>query len=227
MVRTKQRLRGSYWWPGMDAMVESAVKTCDMCMTSDKSAKPRKAPLCPVPFPDRPWDKLGIDFIGPMQGPAQQQYAIVLVDYYSKWVEMAFVREPSSDAVVEFLSTVASREGFPRQLVSDNGTHFTSRKFEEYLRSVGIEHILVSPYHPAGSGAVERVNRSIKSALQMAEAAGEDRTTFIRNYLMNYRATPHATTASSHRAADRPGVVPTGRRHAGACRAGDQSSGCS
>ena len=186
MVRTKQRLRSTYWWPGLDAMVESVVKTCDICMTSDKSAKTRKAPLCPVPFPEAPWDKLGIDFIGPMQGPAQQRYAIVLVDYYSKWVEMAFVREPSSDAVVEFLSTLASREGYPRQLVSDNGTHFTSRKFEEYLRSVGIEHILVSPYHPAGSGAVERVNRCIKSALQMADAAGEDRTTFIRNYLMNY-----------------------------------------
>ena len=197
IVRTKQRLRALYWWSGMDAMVESAVKSCDLCMSTDKSVKTRKAPLCPVPFPDAPWDKLGVDFIGPMRGPEQQRYAIVLVDYYSKWVEMAFVRDPSSDAVVEFLSTVASREGYPRQLVSDNGTHFTSRRFEEYLKSVGIEHILVSPYHPAGAGAVERVNRCIKSALQMADAAGEDRTTFIRNYLMNYRATPHATTGKS------------------------------
>ena len=173
------------------------MKGCDACAVSDKSAKPRRAPLMPVPLPDAAWDKLGIDFIGPLQGPLHQRYAVVMIDYYSKWVEMAFTREPSSDAVIEFIDVVASREGFPKQVVTDNGTHFTSDKFASYLQSVGIDHIRISPYHPAGSGAVERMNRSIKSALQMADVEGVDRRRYMQTFLQNYRATPHATTGKS------------------------------
>ena len=44
---------------------------------------------------------------------------------------------------------------------------------------------------------MEPVNRSIKSELQVASTSGQDRATFIRNHLMNYRATPHATTGKS------------------------------
>ena len=193
IIRTKQRLRAVYWWPGLDAAVETAVKECDACALSDKTVKSRRAPLMPVPFPDAAWDKLGIDFIGPMQGPLHQRYAIVMVDYYSKWVEMAFTREPSSDAVIEFMEVVASREGLPKQIVTDNGTHFTSDKFTTHLQSMGIDHIRVSPYHPAGSGAVERMNRSIKAALQMADLEGVDRRRYMQTFLQNYRATPHAT----------------------------------
>ena len=197
IIRTKQRLRAVYWWPGLDAAVETAVKECDACALSDKTAQPRRAPLMPVPLPDAAWDKLGIDFIGPMQGPLQQRYAIVMVDYYSKWVEMAFTKEPSSDAVIEFMNVVVSREGLPKQVVTDNGTHFTSQKFTTYLQSMGIDHIRVSPYHPAGSGAVERMNRSVKAALQMADIEESDRRRYMQTYLQNYRATPHATTGKS------------------------------
>ena len=64
----------------MGALIERTAKTCDLCVSSDKSAK-TGSPA--VPFPEAPWDKLGIDFAGPMQGTERQRYAIVLVDYYS------------------------------------------------------------------------------------------------------------------------------------------------
>jgi len=44
---------------------------------------------------------------------------------------------------------------------------------------------------------VERANRSIKAALQMADIEGTDRKDYMRTYLQNYRATPHATTGKS------------------------------
>uniref|UniRef100_A0A224YP72 RNA-directed DNA polymerase n=1 Tax=Rhipicephalus zambeziensis TaxID=60191 RepID=A0A224YP72_9ACAR len=40
IVRTKQRLRERYWWPGLDSQVERAVRNCIVCQTADKSAKP-------------------------------------------------------------------------------------------------------------------------------------------------------------------------------------------
>ncbi|XP_043240800.1 uncharacterized protein K02A2.6-like [Amphibalanus amphitrite] len=142
-------------------------------------------------------EKVGVDFIGPMEARRQHRYAVVLVDYFSKWIEVGFCTEPSTEAVVQFLETLASREGYPKELVSDNGTHFTSAAFADYLRSVGTRHIRVTPYHPAGSGAVERANRTVKSALQAADRSGEDRACYLQKFLQTYRSTPHATTGLS------------------------------
>lgn len=52
IVRTKQRLREVYWWPGMDGQVETAIKMCVTCQSHDKSAVTHNPPLQPVPYPD-------------------------------------------------------------------------------------------------------------------------------------------------------------------------------
>ena len=197
IVRSKQRARDLYWWPKMDAEVEETVKNCEVCSANDKTVRARSTPLQPVSLPAAAWDKIGIDFIGPMEAPRSQRYAVVLVDYFSKWVEVGFCAEPSSQAVIEFIETIASREGYPREIVSDNGTHFTSSDFRQYLREVGVRQIRVTPYHPAGSGAVERANRTVKAALQAADRSGEDSGQYLRRFLMQYRSTPHATTGVS------------------------------
>ncbi|MEL6816472.1 MAG: RNase H-like domain-containing protein, partial [Cyanobacteria bacterium J06598_3] len=198
IVRTKQRLRELFYWPGMDAAVETLVRNCAICDACDKSYKTRNVTLNPVPFPDKPWSKVGIDFIGPLEGGGvNRRFAVVLVDYYSKWPEVGFCSSPSSQAVVDFLESVTCREGFPEEVVTDNGTAFTSQEFADYLRVSGVKHIRVTPYHPRGAGAVERFNRVLKGALQSASTSGQDWIQFIRQFLRTYRTTPHATTGRS------------------------------
>ena len=67
----------------MDAEVEETVKNCEVCSANDKIARARSTPLQPVSLPAAAWDKIGIDFIGPMEAPRSQRYAVVLVDYFS------------------------------------------------------------------------------------------------------------------------------------------------
>ena len=93
----------------MDMAVETLVKSCIVCNAADKSAKTRNIQLQPVPFPEKPWAKLGIDFIGPLEGGGVgRRFAIVMTDYHSKWPEVAFCSHPSSRAVIEFMETVAA-----------------------------------------------------------------------------------------------------------------------
>ena len=198
IVRTKQRLRELYWWPRMDRQVDALIKECTTCRQNDKSAVTHNAPLQPVPLPAAAWEKVGIDIVGPFENaPRDCRFAITLVDYYSKWPEVSFVSHVDTAMIIQFLTAVFSREGNVKEIVSDNGVQFTSAEFKDYLKQRGIAHLRVSVYYPRANGEVERFNKVLKDCLQTASIQGIPWKSFIRSFLMDYRATPHATTGVS------------------------------
>nr|XP_054917172.1 uncharacterized protein K02A2.6-like [Dermacentor andersoni]XP_054921513.1 uncharacterized protein K02A2.6-like isoform X1 [Dermacentor andersoni] len=196
IVRTKQLLRERYWWPQMDSTVEQYVKHCHVCKLADKSAKPHVAPLQPVEWPNGPWQKLGMDIIGPLN-MSYPRYLVTLVDYYSKWPEVLGTNSISTDDVIKLLDWAFSREGLPDSIVTDNGPQFVSKQFKDYLKEKGIAHFFSSNYYPQGNGQIERFNRVIKEHLQVARLEGRDASKSISEFLGSYRITPHATTGLS------------------------------
>ncbi|KAJ8356711.1 hypothetical protein SKAU_G00195050 [Synaphobranchus kaupii] len=121
VVRTKQRLRDLYWWPHLDALVLSTIASCQPCQLNDKTATPHAAPLQPVPLPDGPWRKLGMDIVGPFEiAKWDCKYAITLTDYYSKWPEVAFTPSVTTADVTAFLTTVFARHGLPECITTDH-----------------------------------------------------------------------------------------------------------
>ena len=75
--------------------------------------------LQPVQLPDKDWQKLALDIMGPFNDP-KHKFVIVLVDYYSKWCEVAFETEVTTDKMIQFLDTVFAREGLPECFVTDS-----------------------------------------------------------------------------------------------------------
>lgn len=198
VVRTKARLREKYWWPAMDREVELSIQRCSICQTADKSTKVTPAPLQPVPFPDQPWLKLAIDIVGPFErAPHDCRYAITLVDYYSKWPEVHFCSDTTTRTVTSFLVSVFAREGYPEEIVCDNGPQFSSREFEAFLEDRGIHLRHSSVYYPQANGQVERFNRVLKSFVQVATLEQRPLRQAVTEYLGVYRCTPHATTGSA------------------------------
>ncbi|CAM4476964.1 unnamed protein product [Lepidochelys kempii] len=134
IVQTKQRLQDLYCWPGMDPQTEALIKSCVTCQMHDKTAVTFTPPLQPVPLPESAWEKVAIDIVGPFDtAPIDCHYVTTSTDYFSKWPEVSFTSQISSATVIKFLSSVFSREGNPKELVSDNGSQFTSLEFETFL----------------------------------------------------------------------------------------------
>ena len=134
---------------------------------------------------------------------------LVLVDAYSKWLEVHVMRSTTSTATIEKLREIFATHGLPKTLVSDNGTNFSSSEFELFMSQNGpngIRHIKVSPYHPASNGQAERAVRVFKEGIVKME--GGSLKTKLARFLLRYRITPHSTTGVfTSRVVDEPGAA--------------------
>lgn len=141
VVQTKQQLHELYWWPKMDAQVLNAICSCYLCQLNDKTAKSCPGPLQPVPLPDGAWQKDATDIVDPFDTATPDcRFAIIMIDYSSKWPEVACVTEITTGTVLTFMSTVFSRHGNPLSIVKDNGVQFTSASFKFFLQERRITH---------------------------------------------------------------------------------------
>ena len=86
---------------------------------------------------------------GPSPRSFENLYILVIVDYVSKWIEA--IENPTNDSkvVTKFLvKNIFSRYGTPRVVISDEGTHFYSKLFENMMAKYGVKHKVATTYHP-------------------------------------------------------------------------------
>ena len=118
-----------------------------------------------------------------------KNYILVVVDYVSKWIEAVAIPTNDDKVVVEFMrANIFARFGVPRELPSDEGTHFLNLLMENLLRNFNAKHKIVTIYHPQTSGQVEVSNRKIKQVLEKTVSASrKDWATKLDDALWAYR----------------------------------------
>lgn len=95
------------------------------------------------------------------------KYILVVVDYVSKWIEVVASPIKDSRVVIKlFKNNIFPRFGVPRLVISDGGSHFISRIFDNLLNKYGVKHRVETPYHPQTSGQVEVSIWEIKKILE-------------------------------------------------------------
>ena len=191
MVRMKALARSYFWWPRLDTDIETTARSCNGCQQSQKN--PATAPLHPWEWPAQPWQRLHVDFAGPIDN---FMYLIV-VDAHSKWPEVIPMRSTTATRTISKLRQIFAQHGIPEQIVSDNGPQFASEEFADFAKANGIRHIRSAPYHPATNGLAERFVQTFKNALKASRADAIPFQDRLVNFLLRYRNTPHATTNTS------------------------------
>ena len=186
VTEMKALARSLVWWPGLDPELENMVKGCTQCQQNRPS--PAIAPLHPWQWPTRPWSRLHIDYAGPMEG----KMFLIVIDAHSKWIEVFPMTSATALTTVQHLRQLFSRFGIPDSIVSDNGSQFVAKEFQEFCKSNGIQHIRVAPYHPSSNGLAERAVQIFKQGMKkVSNGTIWDR---IARFLFQYRITPHTTT---------------------------------
>ena len=88
--------------------------------------------------------------------------------------------------IVQYLHQLFSRFGIPDSIVSDNGSRFIAKEFQEFCKSNGIQHAHVAPYHPSSNGLAECAVQVFKQGVKKISNGALSGTI--------YHITPHTTT---------------------------------
>ena len=97
----------------------------------------------------------------------QNKFAIVAVDYFTKWAEAEPLARITENQTTKFIwRNIICRYGLPHTIITDNGKQFDNAAFDGFCEKWKICNIRTSPYHPQANGQVEAVNKIIKHHLK-------------------------------------------------------------
>ncbi|CAL9702513.1 unnamed protein product [Knipowitschia caucasica] len=191
IVKMKTIARQYVWWPHVDMDVEKTCKQCDRCQLEQRM--PRPVPLHPWEFPGEVWKRLHIDFAGPFIG----HMFMIVVDAYSKWLEVFKMAKITSSATISRLRRLFASYGLPEQIVTDNATTFMSEEFQLFMKRNGILHTTGAPRHPATNGLAERYVATFKAGMKKLDGEDLNVEDKVSHFLLRYRTTPNSATGES------------------------------
>ena len=166
--KTINRLRMKYFWQGQSEEIKRHVQTCVPCQMRKKVVgKPQG--LMQFIIIENPFDKVGIDLLGPFpETKFGMKYIMVVVDYFTKWVETKALESAKAlDVANAFVQTVILRHGAPESILSDRGKAFISEIMTEVFKLLKTNHNTTVAYHPQYNGLCERQMHTFATMLSL------------------------------------------------------------
>ena len=126
-----------YQWLSMGTDIEIFCSSCVSCQVRKDSN------------PDRPWQSIGMDFMGPLPISNDHDYLLVVIDYFTSEVHLIPIttRVTAKEVAWLFLKEIVRLHGVPEPIMSDRDTKFTSRFWKELHRLLGTKLLMSTAFH--------------------------------------------------------------------------------
>jgi transposase InsO family protein len=168
-LKTYDRIRKRFHWPGLYRSVRQYVTHCRECQR--RKAVPQQPPgrLVPIPPAESAFQRIGIDLLGRFPKSSQgNKWIIVCTDYLTRYAVTRALPNASAPEVATFLlEYIILTHGAPRVLISDRGQVFQSKMIHELNRLCNISHRMTTAYHPQTNGLTERFNKTLTDMLSI------------------------------------------------------------
>jgi transposase InsO family protein len=187
-----------FWWPKMHQNIKIYCKTCHTCQLIKTPTRPTYGPLQPLPTPGKPMDLIAMDTVvmGTSAKSTKAKYIQVVIDHHSRYVWAKATPTNTAQTVVNVLNSIFRSVIPPKRILTDNGTNFTSRLFQKFLKENNVLSSRTTTYHPQTNGTNEKVNDTIVKGLRMAISENPKLkwSTLLSRVVNNYNNTIHSTT---------------------------------
>jgi hypothetical protein len=173
-------LKPLYWWTTIKREITKYVSECDTCQRIKASHLKSVGALQALSIPSRKWDDINMDFIVGLPNTSRHHDSIwVIVDRLTKvshfllvhTTELCIYMEYPGQLYAElYIDRIVCLHGIPWTIVSDRGTQFVARFWEQLQESLGTKLIRSSTYHPQTDGQTERVNQILEDMLRVVQS---------------------------------------------------------
>ena len=187
-----------FYWPRMGKDIEGYIRNRCRCVVSKKPNVSERAGLIPIRA-TYPFQMVSIDFIHLDKCKGGFEYALVVIDHFTRFAQVYATRSKKSKAAADKLfNEFILQFGFPERIHHDRGGEFNSELFAELHRLTGIKASNTTTFHPQGDGQVERWNRSLCNMLKaLSEQEKKDWKKHLPKLAFAYNSTVNKTTGFS------------------------------
>jgi hypothetical protein len=146
--------------------VRNMNKSCKVCAeVKPRFHKPAESHLIKA---TQPYERLSMDFKGPLPSTNQNKYMLNIIDEYSRFPWSFPCADMTTSTVIKCLNQLFSLYGMPAYLHSDRGSSLISEELQQYLLKKNVASSRTSSYNPQGNGQVEKTNHTIWSAITLS-----------------------------------------------------------
>ena len=175
--RTTKWLKERVWWERMNGSVEKYVKGCESCQRNKPNSRAGHMGLpMSIERPERAWDCITMDFIGPFPKTARgYDSVLVIVERVTRWVYYIPVRTTNTaqEVFAVLNARVLANHGIPSSIISDRDSRFTSHFWEGVWSQMGTALKRSTAFHPQTDGQSERQVRTVVEAMRAYIDAGQ------------------------------------------------------
>ena len=179
IVKCIERAKSTVYWPGYQNQIKDMVESCESCAANSRANVSEY--IEPYAIPEYPMQTIHMDIFH-LNGI---EY-LATIDRFSKWPTCYQLKNSTSREIINLLSKQFVDFGRPETCITDNATYFMSSDFKWFMQEHEIKHTTSSPLMSRSNGLAERLNQTIKSALQKSLDTGGN----LNDVLTSLRSTP-------------------------------------
>ena len=173
--RTRDIIQKTFFFKNLSSKVSDYIASCPTCIRYKGNQHP-PTPYHYYPVPDTPFDKVHMDFVGPLNKTREgNKYLLVFIDYTTRYIVLDALPNRTADNVaVSLFRKILMPHSAPKVLISDNALEFISSVVEALCEMYKVRKVEITSRTPHANGVCERANKSIISALKSLVNERED-----------------------------------------------------
>jgi hypothetical protein len=162
-------LKTRYWWYGIKRDIAKYVSLCDTCQRMKVEHQRPVGLLQPLKILEWKWEEIGMGFIvGLPRTHARYDSIWVIVDRLTKVAHFIPVKMTYFEAKLAelYMSRIVCLHGVRKKIMSDRGSQFTSKFWENLQESMDTKLNFSSTYHLQTDDQMERTNQILEDMLR-------------------------------------------------------------
>ena len=196
-VQTYSKIARSYYWPGMSKDIRKHVKECDACQRTKVSNQSPIGELHPLPIPQRPWQSIGMDYLGSIPvSKSGNDMVLIAVDRLTKMAHFipTITKVTAKETAELFLRYVFQYHGLPDNIISDRDPKFTSHFWKNLQKILGIKLLMSTAEHPQTDGQSEATVKIVQKLIRPFAFQDQDWETLLPSLEFAYNDTQQSST---------------------------------